>query len=208
MSAKIGIIDYGLGNLHSVEKACVSIGASVQLVDSGDAVSDYSHLILPGVGAFADGMKGLKERKLINPLKHAVQEGKPLLGICLGAQLLLSRSSEFGMHQGLNFIPGIVAPIPDLNVKVPHVGWQKVEYGSAKHWKNSVLESSPHKFWGYFIHSFHAHPENEEHLLAICNYGGHTITAAVQRENVMGLQFHPEKSGRLGLGILKKFIED
>jgi imidazole glycerol-phosphate synthase subunit HisH len=208
MNARVGVIDYGLGNLHSVVNACAYIGAKVGIATSGEELEDFSHLILPGVGAFGDGMKGLIKNGHVEHLKQEVEKGKPLLGVCLGAQLLLGESEEFGSHVGLGLIPGRVESIPSEKVKVPHVGWQRIEAPEGANWTGSILDGSSKGMWAYFIHSFHAIPSNQGDVLATCEYSGNIITAAVRRDNVTGMQFHPEKSGRLGLDILKKFVSD
>ena len=208
MNTKVGVIDYGLGNLHSVVNACAYIGAEVGIAKSGSELEGFSHLILPGVGAFGDGMKGLTENGHVEKIKQEVERGKPLLGVCLGAQLLLAESEEFGSHVGLRLIPGRVESIPSNGVKVPHVGWQRIEAPKGTSWNGSILGASSEGMWAYFIHSFHAIPTDQGDLLATCEYGGNIITAAVRRDNVTGMQFHPEKSGRLGLEILKKFVSD
>jgi glutamine amidotransferase len=198
------IVDYGLGNLHSVANALRFLGIEVILADTAKSVSDASHLILPGVGAFADGMAGLQQRGQDAAILDYVKSGRgPLLGICLGAQLLLGESEEFVRTKGLGVVPGKVSVIPSNGQKVPHVGWKQVhltEHGRAQ----SIVENWT---WAYFVHSFHVVPENPEHILATAPYGESLVTAMSGRDTVFGCQFHPEKSGLAGLQIFAAFMK-
>lgn len=208
----IVIVDYGLGNIFSVARALEICGASnVSISASAEDIANADSVILPGVGAFGDGMRGLSERSLIEPLiQHAVN-GKPLLGICLGMQMLASSSEEFGSHKGLGLIPGNVRKIPNENIygllrKTPFIGWASLERPDGSSWSNSVLRSIESGDSVYLVHSYYLELEDRSDLLATYSNYGEQITAAVRRGNVTGLQFHPEKSGKVGLQILREFI--
>lgn len=205
---RVTVIDYGVGNLHSVVKALRHEGAEVVVSAEPSEVSTAERLVLPGVGAFADGMKGLGDRNLITPLKDFVRTGRPFLGICLGMQLLLSESEEFGQHSGLDLIPGRVAKIPaNPGLKVPQIGWNRIfPAPEGKDWRASILRNIEERSMFYFVHSFTAIPTNENDRLADADYLGVRISAAVCRDNITGCQFHPEKSGPLGLHILAAFL--
>lgn len=205
MSA-VTVVDYGLGNLHSVINALNHLGATVSVAENGEAVLAAERLIVPGVGAFADGMAGLSRRDQVSAIRRFAASGRPLAGICLGAQLLLGESDEFGRHQGLGIIPGRVVMIPTTGVKVPHVGWNRLTVPEGGTWAGSALAGTPGGTWTYFVHSFHMVPDHPEHLLAVTRHGPHAITAAVRMGNVTGFQFHPEKSGRAGLTMLRTFL--
>lgn len=212
MKIPVTIIDYGIGNLLSVRQAFEYCGADVVTTDSADVIRKAQGLILPGVGAFENGMNGLRERQLIQPIRDFVSTGRALLGICLGMQMLLDSSEEFGDHAGLGFIPGKVTAIPKTKIngephKVPHIGWNALlptEKGGA--WDGTLLDGVEPRSCMYFVHSYTAHPAHPEHRLADCDYNGRLISAVVRNGNIYGCQFHPEKSGETGLQIIKNFI--
>ncbi len=210
---KILIIDYGLSNLHSVKNAFASCGINAIISSNSIDITDSDVLILPGVGAFEDGMNGLTALGLTTPIKQRVSEGTPLLGICLGMQMLFDESEEFGIHDGLGLIPGRVVKIPSISTdntpqKVPHISWNPLYIPNGKtSFDGSILANINEGEECYFIHSYEAKPAVHEHCLAETEYGGRRICAVVQNENVLGTQFHPEKSGEVGLRILKQFIE-
>lgn len=212
MSNKVSVIDYGVGNLFSVSRALEACGAEPALIDTPDAVIDADILILPGVGAFADGMAGLQERNLVEPIKVYAKSGRPMLGICLGMQMLLETNYEFGTHQGLGLIPGSVEAIPPVGAdgkphKIPHIGWNNLlKPPKAENWEETILAGIPTGSRMYFVHSFTAHPADEAHRLADCDYNGQRVSAVIKSGNIYGTQFHPEKSGPLGLQILRNFI--
>jgi glutamine amidotransferase len=206
MKPNVTVVDYGLGNLHSVLKALAHVGAEPRLAVSGAEVDSAERLVLPGVGAFDDGMAGLRARGHADAIRRFVQSGRPLVGICLGAQLLVSESEEFGRHEGLGLIPGRVVAIPPNGVKVPHVGWRRIRPPAGRDWTGTLLAATPLDTWGYFIHSFHVLPESAADLCAVVQYGEHQVTAVVARGRVMGFQFHPEKSGPAGLDMLRAFV--
>lgn len=209
---RVTVVDYGIGNLYSVRRAIEYCGCSDVVVSSAvQDIQNADRLILPGVGAFADGMRGLRERDLIDPIVRYAQSGRPLLGICLGMQMLATESEEFGNHTGLGLVTGRVVEIPHqsrdrLPIKVPFIGWTPILVASKQAAVGSCLESHDPGGAVYLVHSFHVQPENPADLLATYSYGGHEITAAIRKGNITGFQFHPEKSGVVGLNIMRKFV--
>jgi len=204
------IIDYGVGNLLSVMRGIEVCGANPILTNSPDEILDADRLILPGVGAFSDGMKGLKERNFIEPIYEYIKKQRPFMGICLGMQMILSESHEFGIHKGLDLIPGKVIPIPKKSsdgtfYKIPHIGWSAIRPVGENNWKETILNNVCLEESVYFVHSFYTQPENDKNILATCNYGGLDLCAVIKHENIYGCQFHPEKSGTVGLSILDYF---
>lgn len=207
MTRAVTVVDYGIGNLHSVRKALEHEGASVTLTSSPAEVAAAERLVLPGVGAFGDGMRELRARHLIDPILQFASTGRPLLGICLGMQLLLSESEEFGRHEGLGLIPGTVRLIqPTTPVKVPHVGWNALKPAREGAWRDSLLADLEPATAAYFVHSFVAQPLDPSFRLADVDYGGLLLSAAVSRGAITGCQFHPEKSGPAGLKVLARFL--
>lgn len=200
----VGIIDYGLGNLRSVAAACIKLGYTPKISNSMGDIKRADKLILPGVGAFHDGMKNLKELKIVEPLKEAVRGGKPILGICLGFQLMAKESFEFGHHEGLGWIDASVHKIEpgDKNLPVPHVGWNDLMQTK----QNILFEGIPCDALFYYVHSFHVVCEDKNDIIGECDYGMRLV-AAIQHGNIYGTQFHPEKSQYYGLALLKNFIE-
>ena len=214
-AARIIIVDYGLGNLLSVVRSFQSCGANPEITDNHDHIREARGLVLPGVGAFADGMAGLAARGLIDPIKQFAASGRPLLGICLGMQMLFEAAEEFGIHQGLAIISGRVVEIPRTGSdgrphKIPHIGWNSLQLPEGhgqESWGETVLSEIEPGESVYFVHSFTAAPANNENRLADVLYDGRVIAAAVRRGNVYGCQFHPEKSGPVGLKIIRAFTE-
>jgi glutamine amidotransferase len=208
---RVTVVDYGIGNLYSVQRALEKCGAEVSLARTAHEIAGAGRLVLPGVGAFADGMHGLHERDLVAPIVSHAVAGKPLLGICLGMQMMATSSDEFGHHEGLNLIPGHVRAIESIaidgsHLKSPHIGWASIHPPTVGGWDGSILSDTPDATSVYLVHSFAMYPDEEVDILAECNYGGHRIAAAIRRGNVMGCQFHPEKSGPAGLRILANFV--
>ena len=208
----IAIVDYGIGNILSVSKAIEHCGGEVHIISEPENLLLYSKVILPGVGAFSTGMRELMNRGLTQSIKDIVKRGDKLLGICLGMQLLLDKSSEFGLTKGLGLIQGEVIPIPlkgkNTDLKIPHIGWNKIHKPKNNlDWNNSILNDISNKDSFYFVHSFIAKPINPNNHLADSFYGDIKIPSVIQDENVTGCQFHPEKSGASGLKFLKNFIE-
>jgi glutamine amidotransferase len=208
---EITVIDYGIGNLFSVQGALEHCGANVRMSSSAADIVDAERLLLPGVGAFADGMQGLRDRGLIEPLLRFAATGRPLLGICLGMQMLATASEEFGEHEGLGLIPGRVKQVPARTVtgeshKIPHIGWSEISPAPGADWSGTMLQDTAAGTPVYLVHSFHLVPDSPAHLLADCGYGGHRVTAAVCSGAILGAQFHPEKSGKEGLKMLSAFL--
>lgn len=210
--SKVTIIDYGIGNLLSVRRACDYCGAEVDFTDSPGGIDKAEHLILPGVGAFADGMSGLRSRGLIEPIRKYAAQNRPFLGICLGMQMMLEVGEEFGKHEGLGLIPGIVTKIPDTGIdgrihKIPHIGWNALSLPSdIADWTDTILQGVVPGSTVYFVHSFTAQPTHDSNRLSDCCYNGRVISATVRSGNLYGCQFHPEKSGKVGLKILNDFL--
>jgi glutamine amidotransferase len=211
-SNSVVIVDYGVGNLFSVQRALEVCGAgNIRISRNPTEILAAGRIILPGVGAFSEGIRGLKESGLDRALCDFADLGRPLLGICLGMQLFATISEEFGLNSGLNLIPGRVVSIPSRNfneesLKLPYIGWSSLGFPENAVRENSALATLSHEKSVYFVHSYHFVPENREHIIATYSYGGHDITAVIQKDNVTGLQFHPEKSGKAGLSILRGFI--
>jgi glutamine amidotransferase len=206
---KIVLIDYGVGNLLSVQRGLEHCGAEVLLTADPDVVLKAERVVLPGVGAFANAMQALIERNLVAPLQQITRQGTPLLGICLGMQLLLEESEEFGLTPGLGVVPGRVCAIPQhttANVlqKIPHIGWNGL-LQAKNQWQSTLLADTREGDAAYFVHSYMAVPDDPAHRLADCVYGGHRIPAVIAKDRTTGCQFHPEKSGEVGLTILRRF---
>lgn len=206
---KTVIINYGLSNLLSVSRAVEYCGGKPEVTDDPEQVKIADSLILPGVGAFADGMNGLHSRSLDEALKDSVLRGVPLLGICLGMQMLFDESDEFGLHKGLGLIHGRVERIPELDwagarQKIPNIGWSPLIMEN----EHSVFSSFPKDAQAYFVHSYEAKPQSKRNELASYEYGGRRVCAAAFSDNgrVIGCQFHPEKSGEAGITIIDNFL--
>jgi len=212
---KTVVVDYGIGNVFSVCNALSAIGCEPELTRNPQIIRDADRLVLPGVGAFARAREALDSFQIPQLLTEFADTGRPFLGICVGMQLLLDKSTEFGDTEGLGFIPGQVQLIPDTtdagqNLRVPHISWanlQKPAANTKRSWLGTGLdEIEDNKSAVYFVHSYHAQCIIPEHTLAEVTYGGKRITAAIQKDNVVGFQFHPERSGLAGQKILKRFL--
>ena len=202
----LAMIDYGVGNLFSVCASLRAIGEDTVVTGEAEVIRRADALLLPGVGAFADAIAKLRRTGLDEVIIEEAQAGKPLLGICLGMQLLFETSLEFGEHRGLGLIPGTVRPIRGAvpeGLKIPHIGWNALNFPPERHALFAKAQEGDHV---YFVHSFYA-ADCAPHVIATTDYGA-PLTAAVARGNVMGCQFHPEKSGPVGLSILKSFCEE
>ena len=200
----IAIVDYGVGNLFSLASSFAAIGAEVVVTGDAEVLEASDRILLPGVGAFGDAAEKLRATGLDKVLKSEAAKGKPIMGICLGMQLLFERGYEYGEHEGLGLIKGSVRPIRDVipaDLKIPHIGWNAL----AKRGSHPLLRYVDEGECVYFVHSFHA-TDCEEAVIATAEYGA-DLTAAVASGNVMGCQFHPEKSGEVGLSILRAFCE-
>lgn len=200
----LAVIDYGAGNLRSVMHALKHLQArEVQLVQRPEQMQGADKVILPGVGAFGAGMQKLQEQNLVEPLQDAIAAGTPYLGICLGMQFLFESSDEMGDHEGLGVLPGKVTRFPEFDdLKVPHMGWNTLNATRS----SNLLQNLPDPAYAYFVHSYYCVPDNPDDVLVKVDYGI-AFTAAVERDNVFGVQFHPEKSQTVGLKILKNFLE-
>lgn len=213
MNVRVTVVDYGVGNLLSVTRALAACGADVEVSKAGSQVERAERLVLPGVGAFASCMSELRRRALVEPLLAFMQSGRPFLGICVGLQMLMQIGEEFGEHAGLGVVAGRVTAIPATSAdgqphKIPHIGWGALRPSpGGADWKNSILSNVPVGSTCYFVHSFAVQPEAAAVRLADCVYNGRALCAAVRQNNVYGTQFHPEKSGRTGLGILSAFLQ-
>lgn len=208
------IIDYGMGNIKSVQRGFEKVGAKVNVSCDPKIIASATHLVLPGVGAFKEGMNELRKAHLIDVIKEFVKKGNPLLGICLGMQMLLDRSEEHGNHKGIGLISGSVKQIPQidnnqLKRKIPHIGWSELKLpNKSQNWNKTCLKNIKTGEYFYFVHSYMAVPINNNDILAISDYNGMIINAGIKRDNITGLQFHPEKSGQCGLKILENFVRE
>jgi len=199
----IVVVDYGMGNLRSVSKALEHAGAVVKVSDSPEDLKEAKGIVLPGVGAFKDAVRNLKNRGLWEGIVREVEKGKPFLGICLGLQLLFEKSYEFGETEGFGFIKGEVVRFElPREYKIPHMGWNQVY----KKKESSLLNEIKEGEFFYFVHSYFVKPEEKSSVLTTTDYGIE-FTSSVEKENVFGVQFHPEKSQRAGLKLLKNFIK-
>lgn len=210
----VTIIDYGAGNILSVRRAFENFGATTIVTEDYQQVKNAERLVLPGVGAFRDGMSALKNKLLHEAITEYAALQRPFLGICLGMQMMLDKSEEFGIHTGLGLINGVVKKIDDTGTngqahKIPHVSWntltvpQNMKYDD---WSETLLENIAEGSPVYFVHSYTAWPSNENHRLADTFYDGRRISAVIRKDNLYGCQFHPEKSGEIGLHMIRNFL--
>lgn len=198
----IAIINYGLGNLHSVKKAAAYVGGDVVVTDDPQVILGAEKIILPGVGAFADGMRGLEFRNLVPVVRKAAAHKKPLLGICLGMQLLFEHSEEQGLHPGLGLLAGKVVLFQETGVKIPQIGWNQVEINKDSLLMKGIADGD----YFYFNHGYYCIPGEPEDVLTKTDYGVR-FASSIERELIFGVQFHPEKSQKTGLQILSNFVE-
>lgn len=208
--SQVTIIDYGAGNLLNVQRAFEHCGAEVAIATTPEQITAADRLVFPGVGAFPEAMQQLQSQNLVAAIQEAAAE-KPFLGICLGMQMMLDASEEFATTRGLQLLPGLVKKLPAQSLSgdamtIPHMGWAPIQPGESG-WVGSLLQSVPADNAFYFVHSYFSDLAEASDQLASFDFGGHGITAAVQRDNLMGCQFHPEKSGELGLKIVKTFLQ-
>ena len=204
---KIAIIDYSIGNVQSIFNALSCNDIEIVITSDKNQILDSDAVILPGVGAYKRAMQELKKRNLLNILSDFICTGKPVLGICLGMQLLMATSQEFGTSNGLGLINGKVVKFSEnTKAKLPHVSWNSLVKGSYG-WESGLLDGISEKDDFYFVHSFICQPKESENILAYSSYGGQKFCAVVQKDNIYGCQFHPEKSSKMGLKILKNFIK-
>jgi imidazole glycerol-phosphate synthase subunit HisH len=210
----IAIIDYGMGNLRSVHKAFAAVGHDAVVTRESDILSKASHLVLPGVGAFADCMANLEQYGLLEPIRKGIASGKPFLGICLGLQLLFTESEEFGVHKGLDIVPGKVRRFQFAQgldtsmsresspLKVPHMGWNELTLERAA----PPLQNVPTGTHVYFVHSYYVEPSDSSVIATTTDYG-RSFVSSIWHDNIFACQFHPEKSQTVGLQIVKNFAE-
>lgn len=200
----VAIVDYGVGNLFSLKSSFSAIGIEAKVTNDIKVLEDSSSIILPGVGAFQDAAAKLRESGMAEAVLKITAKGKPMMGICLGMQMLFEKSFEYGEHEGLGIIKGNIRPISDVipkDYKIPHIGWNSLDIIK----DSPILKYTKAGEYVYFVHSFYA-ADCLANTIATANYGA-DLTAVVQKDNVFGCQFHPEKSGNVGLGILKAFSE-
>lgn len=202
----IAIVDYGVGNLYSVEKAFAKFSDDVILTQSADVIDKADKVVLPGVGAFGDCMKNFKASGLMDAVMHAVENNKPVMGICVGLQIMFEGSEESPDVKGLGIFKGMVRKINAPGLKIPHMGWNNLTINENAHVDINLFKNIRKSPYVYFVHSYHAVPEDKSIILATSVYG-EEITAAVGKNNVIATQFHPEKSGDIGLSIIKNFVE-
>lgn len=207
---KVTLIDYGAGNLLNVQRAFEHCGVRVDIATTPEQVERADRLVFPGVGAFPEAMAQLQKQNLVESIQQSAEQ-KPFLGICLGMQMMLDAGEEFEHTTGLNLLPGLVKKLPETSVSgkvmtIPHMGWAKIQPNKSA-WKDSLLTDVPEDNAFYFVHSYYADVAEKTDQLAVFDFGGHEITAAVQKENKIGCQFHPEKSGELGLKLVEAFLK-
>jgi glutamine amidotransferase len=211
-SPSVVIADYGSGNIFSVVRALEYLGADVCVSQNAEDILNAPRVVLPGVGSFGDGMAQMRRLGMDQVIKEYAAQNRPLLGLCVGMQLLFDGGDEYGTHQGLGLVPGWVRKIPTTDVagqplRVPHIGWSELKVAiedDAPH--TSIMKNIPACSSVYFVHSYAPVLEDPTHLLASCNFGGHQLTAAVHKGKILGCQFHPERSGKVGLEILNSFL--
>ncbi len=211
MTTQVTVVDYGSGNLLSMARGLEMAGGNVTVSTDPDQVRSAERLVLPGVGAFGRAMEQLQFNAMDSAVNDFISTGRPFLGVCVGMQMLLESSNEFGDHVGLGKFKGHVVPVPKKSADgaphpVPHIGWNTLIQGETS-WDGTILENLGRNATVYFVHSYQGDMEHEGDCLATCDYDGCSLTAAIHKENVTGLQFHPEKSGPVGLSILHNFLE-
>lgn len=203
----IAVIDYGMGNLRSVQKALELVGAKARVTSKPEDLKKCEKLVFPGVGAFGEAMRELKRLKLADPIKDAISEGRPFLGLCLGLQLLFEYSDEAPGVKGLGILKGDVKRFRVKNLKVPHMGWNSIKVArSQSHKATSIFKGVPENSYMYFVHSYYVKPKDKKITLTTTDYGIKFVSG-ICKDNIYGLQFHPEKSQELGLKILENFVK-
>lgn len=208
---RVAIVDYGMGNLYSVKRACEYVGISAEITSDKNTVTKADGIILPGVGAFGDAMEVLRRQDLVAPMKEHISSGKPFLGVCLGMQLLMTESEEFGVHKGLDIFEGKVVQFPHVNdkgerIKVPQVGWNTIMCPSNV-WSTPLLDGVAQDSYMYFVHSFRVIPTQDDIVATTSVYEDIPYVSGIARNNVIAFQFHPEKSGAKGIQIYKNFAQ-
>lgn len=195
----VAIVDYGMGNLFSVKNVCEAVGLSAIITSQKEEILSAQTVILPGVGAFGDAMANLKKLDLVEVLNDAIQSKKNFIGICLGMQLLMSESEEFGKHAGLGIIKGDVVRFPESSSKIPQIGWNKIRTSYSGAWQNTPLESIENEEYMYFVHSNYVRPSDKSLVVSYTNYAGIEFASSFKQENIFACQFHPERSGPQGI---------
>jgi glutamine amidotransferase len=204
VTVKISIIDYGMGNLKSVSKILDYLKVESVITSKPKLILDSDGVILPGVGAFGDAMKNLKEKNLIPTINQVVAENTPLFGICLGLQLFYSKGFEMGEYNGLDIIKGTVILFDKLKVgKIPQIGWNNVNFQIKDHF---LVQGIPNNSYFYFVHSYYGIPENRDNILGTTNYGETEFASIICKDNIVAAQFHPEKSGKYGIKMMQNFV--
>jgi glutamine amidotransferase len=207
MKINVGIIDYKMGNLLSLSRAFMHLNANPVIIEKPDDIKLVDILVLPGVGAFPDGMKMINENHFPDAINDFIKTGKNFMGICLGMQMMLSKGYEHKETSGLGLIEGSVRPLPnDTELKVPNINWHDISKSEFISWNHSILKNTKEGSNFYFVHSFYAEPEFKENILAETHFGPIKFASAVKKDNVFGTQFHPEKSGNKGLRILETLL--
>lgn len=207
---KTVIVDYGSGNVFSVATALSKVNTDVVLSADPEDIAKADRLVLPGVGAFSAVWNLLAAENLIEPIHAFIAKDRPFLGICVGMQMMMQRSEEFGLHQGFGIIEGVVSKIAETGSDgtphpVPRIGWYPL-IENTQPWQGTLFDGISEDDAVYFVHSFAARPDDTRHILADSDYNGHSVTAAIIKDNAFGVQFHPEKSGAIGLHILQNFV--
>jgi len=216
LSNKVTLLDYGMCNMLNVVRAFEHAGADLVVTESPSEALAAERLVVPGVGAFSDSMAEVRARGHDDAIRQFTASGRPMLGICVGMQILFDGSDEFGETRGLGIVGGWIRAVPPLSVdqtpqRVPHIGWNSLSQPreTNRSWRGTMLEGvEPDRSAVYFVHSFAAVPTNPADRLADCVYGGHYLSAAIKRDNVTATQFHPERSGPLGIEMLRKFVRE
>lgn len=205
LKSYVAIVDYALGNLFSIKHACEKVGLNAVITSNKKEILDAAGVLLPGMGAFGDAMQTLYKLDLVSVLQDIAASGRPLIGVCLGIQLLLSESYEFGHHKGLGIIDGAVLPLDnpqegEKRLKVPQIGWNQI-YSAQKTWDKTLLQSIPNQEYMYFVHSFAPQPQDPNVILSKTTYGGFEFCSSLHYKNIFACLFHPERSGTMGLKI-------
>ncbi|MBM3546554.1 MAG: imidazole glycerol phosphate synthase subunit HisH [Alphaproteobacteria bacterium] len=212
MSGKVTVVDYGSGNLLSVCRALRHCGADLVTTENRTEIARAERLVVPGVGAMADSMRNLEARDLVGPIQDYAQSERPMLGICVGMQIMFEAGEEFGIHPGLGLLPGRVRKMPatqdgGARRKIPQIGWNTLKPAAGiNSWEGTILQGLPPEPAAYFLHSFAVDPIDPSTRLADCEYEGLRICSAVRKGSIYGCQFHPEKSAEIGLAILRNFL--
>jgi glutamine amidotransferase len=200
---RIAVVDYDMGNLHSACKGLENAGATPEITDSPQVIAEADAVVLPGVGAFDPAVRHLRSRDLVEPIRDAIASGKPFLGICLGLQILFEGSEE-GTEPGLGIVPGVVRRFRhEPGITIPHMGWNPLDFQQPN---LDLWENLPDPAWMYFVHSYYVDPTDASVKAATVTHGSQTVTAAIARDNLMAVQFHPEKSSQAGLQVLSNFV--